>query len=178
MIFRAKFRDALKQEAPELFAQIPNNVWFKKWIIHCKAAGNGNNVLKYFAPYIFRVAISNNRIIKLENDCVTFRYKDSKTGKWRTMTLNALEFMRRFLQHVLPRGFKKVRHYGLMSSKHKQTRARIKLIFGEVQTISASESTIKTPYRPQCPKCKHEMVFMMRLAPIHFHARASPDKIL
>jgi hypothetical protein len=77
--------------------------------------GSGLGALKYLAPYIFRVAISNNRILKLENDRVTFRYRDTETGAERLCTLEAEDFIHRFLQHVLPKGFVKVRYYGLFS---------------------------------------------------------------
>ncbi len=66
------------------------------------------------APYIFRVALSNNRLVKVENDQVSFRYYDNK-GKRRYCTLPVEKFIRRFLQHILPKGFKKVRYYGLFS---------------------------------------------------------------
>jgi hypothetical protein len=77
--------------------------------------GTGLGALKYLAPYIFRVAISNNRILKVENDRVTFRYRDTETGSERFCTLDAEEFIHRFLQHVLPKNFVKVRYYGLFS---------------------------------------------------------------
>ena len=70
-IYRALIRDKLKAEQA-LFSQIPNHVWFKKWVVHCMPAGNGESVLKYFAPYVFRVAISNNRIIRFQHGYVTF----------------------------------------------------------------------------------------------------------
>jgi len=76
----------------------------------------GKKALKYLAQYVFRIAISNNRIISLENQKVAFKYKESKTKLWKTMTLEVEEFIRRFLQHVLPGGFVKVRYYGL--SRH------------------------------------------------------------
>jgi hypothetical protein len=160
-IFRAKFRDALKKQSPELYNELPSQVWHKKWVVHCKPAGTGKEVLKYFAPYVFRVALSNRRLVKLENDQVTFRYKDSKTKKWRKKTLPVFEFIRRFLQHVLPRGFKKVRHYGFLSSKHKQTLAVLKYILGTVECESleepeAPQDTVKHP----CPKCGKEMVLI------------------
>ena len=113
-IFRAKFRDALRQDP--CFADIPASVWEQEWVVHCQPVGNGVGALKYLAPYIFRVAISNNRILKLSNGKVTFRYRASDTGKLRTCTLSAEEFIRRFLQHVLPRGFVKVRYYGFLGS--------------------------------------------------------------
>jgi len=72
--------------------------------------------------------------------------------------------MRRFLQHVLPRGFKKMRHYGFMSSRHKQTLARLKLVFGELETESSTELE-KTPYRPLYPKCGRAMRWLMRIPP-------------
>jgi len=115
-IFRAKFRDALRQRAPDILAEIPAQVWKKKWVAHCQAVGNGLRAFKYLAPYIFRVAISNNRIERLTNGKVTFRYRTTDTGTLRTCTLPAEEFIRRFLQHVLPKGFVKVRYYGFLAS--------------------------------------------------------------
>ena len=83
--------------------------------MHCQPVGTGVTALKYLAPYIFRVAISNNRILKLADGKVTFRYRTTDTGKLKTCTLPAEEFIRRFLQHVLPKGFVKVRYYGFLS---------------------------------------------------------------
>jgi hypothetical protein len=117
-IFRAKFRDALRHMA--CFADVPAEVWQQEWVVHCQPVGNGVSALKYLAPYIFRVAISNNRIRKLTGGKVTFRYRTSDTGKLRTCTLPAEEFIRRFLQHVLPKGFVKVRYYGFLSSGLRQ----------------------------------------------------------
>ncbi len=162
-IFRAKFRDALKNKAPELYHQIPSQVWRKDWVVHCKQAGTGKEVLKYFAPYVFRVALSNRRLVKLENGQVTFRFKDSNTKKWRNKTLPVFEFMRRFLQHVLPRGFKKVRHYGFLSSKHKQTLALLKYILGSVECESLQEPPEDIVKHP-CPKCGKEMVLVGTIA--------------
>ena len=114
ILFRAKFRDALKKT--DLFAQVPHETWSQDWVVHCQPVGNGMAALKYLAPYIFRVAISNNRILKLEDGQVTYRYTASDTGKTRYCTVIAEEFIRRFLQHVLPKGFIKVRYYGFFSS--------------------------------------------------------------
>ena len=112
-IFRGKFHQALRNEG--IYSLIPPKVWTEDWVVHCEPVGSGVGALKYLAPYIFRVAISNNRILKLEQDRVTFRYRDTATGKERCCTLSAQEFIRRFLQHVLPKGFVKVRYYGLFS---------------------------------------------------------------
>ena len=112
-IFRAKFRQALRKLP--CYEEIPSKVWRQPWIVHCKAVGDGASALKYLAPYVFRVAISNQRIVKMSSTHVTFRYRSTKTGKTKTCPLSAEEFIRRFLQHVLPKGFVKVRYYGFLS---------------------------------------------------------------
>ena len=94
---------------------MPASVWEHDWVVHCKAVGNGETAFKYLAPYIFRVAISNSRLLKVENDQVTFRYRASDSGQAKLCTLAVEEFIHRFLQHVLPKGFVKVRYYGFLS---------------------------------------------------------------
>jgi hypothetical protein len=107
-LFRAKFRGALQKTG--LFDLVPAETWTKEWVVHCQPVGSGANALKYLAPYIWRVAISasgtcrNNRIVKLADDQVTFRYKDANTGKTRHCTLTAEEFIRRFLEQSPPWG--------------------------------------------------------------------------
>lgn len=123
-IIRAKFRDALRQTP--LFDLVPASVWRQVWVVHCQPVGNGRTALKYLAPYVFRVAISNKRILELAEGKVTFRYRASDSGKLRTCTLAAEEFIRRFLQHVLPRGFVKVRYYGFLASGCRQRLTRIR----------------------------------------------------
>ena len=173
-IFRAKFRDALKYSSAlketDLFKSVPSCVWHKDWVVHCKPAGTGKQVLKYLAPYVFRVALSNRRLVKLKNDRVTFSYKDAKTRKLHTMTLPVFHFIHRFLQHVLPRGFKKVRHYGFLSSKHKRTLALLKYILGTVESDQPEDIT-KEPLKHLCPKCGGEMVLVGTFAP---NKRAPP----
>jgi hypothetical protein len=176
-LFRAMVRDALKEQAPEVFTQIPKTVWKKKWVIHCKKAGNGLTVLKYLAPYVFRVAISNKRILKLENDKVTFIYKDRKRKTTRTMVLPVYQFMARFLQHVLPRGFKKIRHYGFLSSRNKLLLARLQYKFGTVDSKPDEMADTQLPDAtdehcdqddlddennniPLCPVCRKSMALV------------------
>jgi hypothetical protein len=124
-IFRAKFRDALRKHDPDTFAEVPAEVWKKGWVVHCQPVGKGLGALKYLAPYIFHVAISNNRILKLADGKVTFRYRTTDTGKLETCALPAEEFVRRFLQHVLPKGFVKVRYYGFLASGCRQQLAAL-----------------------------------------------------
>ncbi len=102
-IIRAKFRDAMKSEG--LLQEIDPSVWSQEWVVHTQAVGNGENSLCYLARYLFRVAISNNRTLCYDNHSVTFTYKVSDSRRRRTMTLDAIEFIRRFLQHVLPAGY-------------------------------------------------------------------------
>ena len=113
----AKFRDALQAKAPDLFAGIPKSVWGREWVSFVKHYGHGNDaVLNYLSRYVFRTAISNARILDMDQTHVTFRWKDRNTDAWRIERLPGVEFLRRFLQHVLPRGFHKVRYYGLWHS--------------------------------------------------------------
>jgi len=118
-IFRGKMKEALRGTA--CYSHLPAKVWKQEWVVHCEPVGSGLGALKYLAPYIFRVAISNNRILKLENDRVTFRYRDTETGAERHCTLEAEDFIHRFLQHVLPKSFVKVRYYGIFSSGLRKT---------------------------------------------------------
>jgi hypothetical protein len=136
-IVRAKFRDALRQTP--LLDLVPVSVWRQAWVVHCQPVGSGLPALKYLAPYIFRVAISNNRILALAEGKVTFRYRASDTGKLRTCTLAAEEFIRRFLQHVLPKGFVKVRYYGFLASGCRQRLASIRQQLNDLPTGKAPE---------------------------------------
>ena len=156
-IFRAKFRTAVRKT--DRFDQIPDTVWRQDWVVHAKPVGDGRIALKYLAAYVFRVAISNRRILKLENGQVTFRYKDTQTGKIKRCTLAAFEFIRRFLQHILPKGFVKVRYYGLFSPAW---RARLSLLQQQLIALALPtldpdldpSKTIPTDYHTVCcPTC-------------------------
>ncbi|MGH7596752.1 MAG: IS91 family transposase [bacterium] len=144
-IFRAKFRDALKKK-PELFSQVPSETWKKDWVVDCRPVGSGesrNAGLKYLAPYIFRVAISNRRLLKLENGNVTFQYRDGDTKQFKTRTVTAEEFIRRFLQHILPHRFIKVRYYGFLASSHRKRLEKVKALLN-VEPV-ATEPTFFKP---------------------------------
>jgi hypothetical protein len=175
ILFRAKFRDALK--GTDLFAQVPKETWMQDWVVHCQPVGNGVAALRYLAPYIFRVAISNKRILRVTDEKVMFRYRPSDTDRPRTCTLTVIEFMRRFLLHVLPKGFVKVRYYGLFSPslRHKlaiitlwlSTHKRRKAI--EKSTASAHTETAADEVR--CPSCGQ----VMRLVHV-LHPRRGPPQ--
>jgi hypothetical protein len=169
-LFRGKFRDALKKTG--LFAQVPKETWTQDWVVHCQPVGNGMAALKYLAPYIFRVAISNNRILKLEDDQVTFRYTASDTGQIRYCTVAAEEFIRRFLQHVLPKGFIKVRYYGFFSSGNRHRLHQVRRLIGSCNPaqLSGKQQTNSTPTEQvlRCPKCGQIMKLTKTLRPKHW----------
>jgi hypothetical protein len=98
----------------------------KEWIAYCNPPFRSpKKVLEYLGRYIHRVAISNDRILKLEDDQVTFSYRDYKDkDKIKQITLHAFEFIRRFLFHILPDGFVKIRHYGILSNRNKETKLK------------------------------------------------------
>jgi hypothetical protein len=107
-----KLRAALSKRRPDLI--FPEATWSKRWVVHCTAWGEGDEaVLRYLARYVFRVAITNSRIVGLDESGVTLRHKHRASNRWRTIRLSGHEFMRRFLQHVLPKGLHKIRYYGL-----------------------------------------------------------------
>jgi Putative transposase/Transposase zinc-binding domain len=110
-LFRGKMRAGLQQLG--LAQEVPTETWRTPWVVDCRSVGTGQAALKYLAPYIFRVALSNNRIVGVVHDQVTFRYRVRDSKKTKTCTLPAEQFIHRFLQHVLPKGFVKVRYFGL-----------------------------------------------------------------
>src|SRR3954454_9432404 len=124
-LVRGQFRALLRQKCPDLV--VPDAVWQKPGILHVSARGNGEQaVLDYLARYVFRVALTNARIVGLDDQTVTIQYKDRKTGRRRTCRLSGEAFMRRFLQHVLPRGFHKVRYCGLWHPAQRHNAARVR----------------------------------------------------
>ncbi len=103
ILFRAKLRAALRQL--KLAEQVPTETWTQAWVVDCRPVGNGQAALKYLAPYVVRGPLANNRIVGATDDSVTFCYRDGSTRHRRTCTVTPDEFLRRFLQHVLPKGF-------------------------------------------------------------------------
>jgi len=156
-LFRGKFRAGLTQAG--LLEQVPASVWRQEWVVHCQSVGNGEAALKYLAPYIFRVALSNRRILKVENGQVTFRYRASDSGHWKNRTLSAEEFIRRFLQHVLPKGFQKVRYFGLFSSGQRARLTLARQLLGLTPPPPPAETETPAPARRPllCPTCGQPM---------------------
>jgi hypothetical protein len=123
-LFRAKLRAALRQTA--LWAEIPAAAWQQPWVVDCRPVGTARAALKYLAPYIFRVALSDNRIVRVADDQVTFSYTIGESGQTAYCTLPVQEFLRRFPHHILPKGFVKVRYYGLFRVGMRRSLARLR----------------------------------------------------
>ncbi len=119
----------------EQFKRFMDTLYKKDWVVYAKEPfGGPEHVLEYVGRYTHRVAISNNRIVKLEDGQVTFQWRDYSDGdRVKLMTLDAGEFIRRFLLHILPDGFFKIRYYGILSSRNRQTKLkRCREILGSV----------------------------------------------
>jgi hypothetical protein len=148
-LVRGKFRALLQRKCPDLI--IPSAVWRQRWVLHVTAWGNGEQaVLDYLARYVFRIALTNARIVGLDDNTVIIQYKERKTGRTRTCRLSGEEFMRRFLQHVLPRGFHKVRYFGLWHPAQRHNAARVRQML-QLQTPPTADSTQHPAAPPLVP---------------------------
>ena len=130
--------------------------------------------MKYLAPYIFRIALSNNRIEQVANDAVTFRYTEGKTGVQKRATLPVDTFIGRFLAHVLPKGFVKVRYYGLLAVGKRRLLAEVRSILAlrqavpsPLRTAAAPEALVAPPEAEvrRCPSCGQPMQLVQTLPP-------------
>ena len=146
------------------------------------AWGNGEQaVLDYLARYVFRVALTNARIVGLDDEGVTIQFRERKTGRSRTLRLSGHEFMRRFLQHVLPRGFHKVRYFGLWHPARRDNAARVRqmLQLQATRKFDPPPDFVVPPLMPSgreasatevepliCPQhCQGRLIFIRTLSP-------------
>ena len=171
ILFRGKFRGILARE--NLLHLVDPAVWQRDWVVDSQAAGDGSASLRYLAPYVFRVAIGDHRIVSCEDGKVTFTYRRVGSKRLRKMTLDAIEFRRRFLQHVLPAGFQKVRHYGFLSPNCATSIAAVRwlvTVHNQAKFVLLAKRTEEpaAPPVPRCPSCGGPMVileFVPALAP-------------
>jgi len=165
-IFRAKFKDAMKKT--HLFDKIDPRVWKQPWVVDSQAVGKGQNSLRYLSRYVFRVAISNNRIKSIENGIITFLYKDRQKKTWKTMALDAMEFIQRFLQHVLPKGFMKIRHYGFLNPNSPFSIEHLRELISLIHHVIRDLLPEIPEYKKQeikCACCGHALKFIAFLKP-------------
>jgi Putative transposase len=130
-----------------------------EWVVYAKPPfGGPEDVLKYLARYTHRVAISSSRLLSLDNGRVTFRWRDSKHSQIKAMTLDAIEFIRRFLLHILPSGFVKIRHFGFLSNRNR--RSALALCRKHLNAVSCADGTAliltheqRSAVEHRCPFC-------------------------
>jgi hypothetical protein len=199
-VFRGKFFEALQQAyvsgqlqfhgllgglaQPRLFRSLIRQLYGLRWVVYCKPPfGGPDQALRYLGAYTHRVAISNHRLVSFEDDKVTFRWRDSAhKNKKRLLTLPVDEFLRRFLLHVLPRGFVRIRHFGFLAS-----RRRGALIPLCKQLLATDAPARPHPGPPQpdprsllaplwtCPLCGGSMVLIERLTAVQIRLRPPPQ---
>lgn len=161
-MYRGKLQEALK--AAGLFELTPASLWSRDWVVHCENVGDGRAVMKYLGAYVMRVAISASRIVAYDGKTVRIKYQKVGSSKWRYLTLEAHEFIRRYLQHVLPRGFMKVRHYGFLSPNFAVPLQKIReLICMLYELLRKCPVKVTPPEKPKplkCPKCQGIMTWL------------------
>jgi hypothetical protein len=162
-VYQAKLADHLR--ACELYDRLPADVWRGKFVVDIKPVGDGGAVLKYLAPYVNRVAISDKRIVAVDEQTVTYRYTPSGESRSKMRTVSGTEFVRGFVQHTLPRGFQKVRYYGWMrNGKRRIQRDEVKWLVYVflgwmywLATAHAPQVTAKPPSAVRCAECGEAM---------------------
>ena len=162
-VFRAKLLALMSAEVPGLHP--PGSVFRTPWVVHVDLPKHGSDrVLQYLARYVHRTALSDHRILKVTATHVLFKYRDRERRHWHTMKLSGQEFLRRFLQHVWPKGFHKVRYFGFWSraSQEQLQAVRNQLLGQQAQspttgptaTLDTSQTANQLPAWRICPHCK------------------------
>jgi hypothetical protein len=164
-LVKASFFKMMKKA--DLLHLIPRDAWKQDWNVNSRAVGNGVRSVRYLSAYVFRTAISDSRILKIEHDQVLFRYTDTKSGTAKTLRLSAFEFIRRFLQHVLPPGFMKIRYYGFL---HPSSHIPLKLAVTLLEAwsgVRARDIQLDTDRSggPFCPECSGPVRLLYFLPP-------------
>jgi hypothetical protein len=199
-VFRGKFTDALEQSfaagelrfhgqlkpfaEPRLFRKFLRQLFRHRWVVYCKPPfGGPDQVLRYLGAYTHRVAISNHRLVSFDGEKISFRFRDSAhNNRKRLMTLCADEFLRRFLLHVLPRGFVRIRHFGFLASRRRGALLPLcKQLLADTPSASGSVGISTASPEPAaiwiCPTCGGPMVLVERLTARQLALRSPPQKV-
>jgi len=193
-LFRGKFLDHLKKsfddedlifpggiahlKDPRIFEVFRRQFYHKKWVVYCKPPFDGaEGVLQYFGRYTHRIAISNNRILTLQDGEVSFRWRDYSDGdRQKTMTVTAHEFIRRFLLHVLPHRYVRIRHFGLLSNRNRKDDISLCRMLLDSGKTATKEKDKQETWQEQllricgidvttCPVCKKGRMLTVELLP-------------
>jgi hypothetical protein len=157
---RHHFAQRLANQHPDLYGQIDPQIWQQAWVTHCQPAGAGRCALRYLAAYVARSAFHEGRLAGYdEHGRVLLRFKDSADGCWKSESLEPRELIRRWLLHVLPKGFVAVRHFGFLSPAAVRALRRVRFLLGR--------GPVRKPVRPAfiapCPCCQRPMVLAARI---------------
>jgi len=157
--FRNRLKQSLRKEQPATFPQIPASVWRQQWVVDVQPVGSGETALKYLSAYVSRTALGNRRILRDEHGKITFKYKASGERSWRTLTVTASEFLHRFLQHVLPKGFQRMRYYGWLGPAAKVRWQRILALLD----WQPPARVVTLQSQPLCPRCGQALCWLGNL---------------
>ena len=162
-IYRALFKEDMRHAG--LLEHSDPQVWTIPWNVHSQANHHGHSAFSSLAPSVCKVALSNNRIVGLTDRTVTFTYRTVGSARLRTAHLDGMEFLRRFLQHVLPDGFQKVRHFGLLHASCAVPLATIRQLIGQGHPSEAlpPPRTPQLPRAARCPTCGASMHVVLRV---------------
>lgn len=150
--FRARFLELARRAVGDALPVVPTR---KRWVVYCKLTVQGaERVLEYLGRYVHRTALSDKAILSYDDATVSFAYWSSSTNERKVMTLPAMEFLRRFLQHVPAKGMHRVRAFGLLHPSHRIELRRVQLLLGAVSERDVTESRPMKPKR-RCPSCKN-----------------------
>jgi len=178
-LFRGKLTAYIKAAG----LQVPQAVWDKDWVVNIQAVGDGQSSLKYLAPYVSRVAISDKRIKKISDEEIIYEYKPSKSQRYKTRKVPPMEFIRLFLQHTLPTGFMKIRHYGFLhancTTKIQKIREMICVLYEVIKDMldeSPGDKIRRAMKRFTCKHCEGVMIMThLYTMPYYQDNRGSPS---
>jgi hypothetical protein len=174
---QAAFRQRMYRLLKEHHWQPDPEVWRKTWGVHIQPAGAGASALNYLSAYVSRTAITNARMVRVDESSVTFRWKDrGHNNKTRLMTLPGVEFTARYLRHVLPAGLRSIRYYGFCHPAAKASRMRVQLHSGRAVELGHTQSILPDdltePGCPPCPRCGQATQLVFTLA--RWHSERGP----
>jgi hypothetical protein len=158
--FRSRLRQALQQQHPQLLAQIPRPAWALDWVADVQPVGTGEPALKYLAAYVYRTALSAQRVLADDGQAITFAYRDNQ-GRPATLRLSPERFLHRFLQHVLPRGLQRIRYFGFLSAAATAQWQRVLALLDWKPPPRVLPPPLPPPL---CPACKKPMALIAQLA--------------